>query len=92
MVSWLFLTDKHNVSEYLCFFNLRDFVWVVEIRRGLDPYKALLCSGTYHSVSFNFVFFLVNGTWLREDQTPVILIGCELELVVLMRNAHISSS
>ncbi|KAF2573041.1 hypothetical protein F2Q70_00004062 [Brassica cretica] len=25
------------------------FVWVVEIRRGLGPYKALLCSGTYHS-------------------------------------------
>ena len=36
------------------------FAWVVEIRRGLDPYKALLCSGTYHSVSFNFVLF-VNG-------------------------------
>ena len=31
-------------------------------------------------------FFLVNGTWLREDQTPVILIGRELELVVLMWN------
>ena len=32
------------------------FVWVVEIRRGLDPYKALLCFRIYHGVLFNFVF------------------------------------
>ncbi|KAF2580256.1 hypothetical protein F2Q68_00005515 [Brassica cretica] len=32
------------------------FVWVVEIRQGLDPYKASLCFKIYHSVSFNFVF------------------------------------
>ena len=38
-------------------------------------------------MSFNFFFLLFNGTWLREDQTPAIPIRCELELVVLMRNA-----
>ena len=32
------------------------FVWVVEILRGHDPYKASLCFRSYHSVSFNFVF------------------------------------
>ena len=32
------------------------FVWVVEIRRDLDPYKDSLCFRIYHSVSFNFGF------------------------------------
>ena len=61
-------------------------VFVVEIRRGLDPYKSSLCFMIYHSAPFNFVL-LAKETWHREDITFATLIGCELELVVLMRNA-----
>ena len=61
------------------------FSQVVEIRRGLDFYKASLCFRICHSASFNFVL-LAKGTWHREDQTLATLIGCELELVVLMQN------
>ena len=62
------------------------FAQVIEIRRGLDIYKASLCFRNYHSASFNFVL-LAKETGHREDQTFATLIGCELELVVLMRNA-----
>ena len=44
------------------------FARVVEIRRGLDIYKASLCFRIYHSASFNFVL-LAKVTWHREDQT-----------------------
>ncbi|KAF3550418.1 hypothetical protein DY000_02010234 [Brassica cretica] len=43
------LDDSASTFEVL-------FVWVVEIRHDLDPYKASLCFRIYHSVSFNFVF------------------------------------
>ena len=62
------------------------FARVVEIRRRRDLYKALLCFRIYHSASFNFVL-LAKGIWHREDQTLATPIGCELELVALMRNA-----
>ncbi|KAF3524670.1 hypothetical protein F2Q69_00048828 [Brassica cretica] len=64
------------------------FARVVEIRRRRDLYKALLCFRIYHSASFNFVL-LAKGIWHREDQTLATPIGCELELVALMRNALI---
>ena len=62
------------------------FVWVVEIRRDLDPYKASLSLG-FTKVFRLISLLLVKGTWLREDQALATLIGCKFELVVLMRSA-----